>query len=645
MRTYFLICLLLTATDLTKAAPSAVISYINSPYRSNAGIVSVNFVGTSGGVYTSTLGLSIDSLTGAVNTGASTSGNYKVTYTIAAQEGFGQYQTTAVITIYYFSNAPNLGTAANFVLFTIAGAVGNTGISQITGNVGTNVGAITGFGTSVTGFIYTPNTITVQCSTDLLAAYTQLNNTVPTSTTHTPAFGSGETLFAGVYSIAGAGSVAGNLTLDAQGNPNAVFIFKFDGAFTTGASTMINLVNGATACNVFWKAEGAISMAALTTMKGTLIANNGAISMGAGGILEGRMFSTTGAASVYAVSASLPTCFSVATWAGTLSTAWDTAGNWLYGEVPTTTTNVIIPGGLIHYPLLNDGISSAQNIIIQSNASLTVTGGTFQISGSINDSGTFDLSGGTLEMNGLSPQTIPANTFVNNNILNLVISNNVTLAGQQNLLGKLTFAGSNDTLNSLGFLTLRSTVISTAMVSDITNGGTNTGNSISGNVTVERYIPALRSWRLMTAPLTSSATIFNSWQNGGIYSPGMGTFVSGPVNGSGMDKIGNPSMYTYVTATQTFNTLSNTNVNISAGNNGSADNTGYMIFIRGDRNLSNYILPNDNNTTLSCSGKLQTGAQVFNAATVSGKYTLIGDPYASPIDFNNVIRTNLVKRF
>jgi hypothetical protein len=112
-----------------------------------------------------------------------------------------------------------------------------------------------------------------------------------------------------------------------------------------------------------------------------------------------------------------------------------------------------------------------------------------------------------------------------------------------------------------------------------------------------------------------------------------------------MDKIGNPSMYTYAIATQTYNTLSNTNVNISAGNNGSADNTGYMIFIRGDRTLSNYILPNDNNTTLSCTGKLQTGPQIFPATTVAGKYTLIGNPYAGPIDFNNVTRTNLIKRF
>ncbi|MCW3117289.1 MAG: hypothetical protein JWM28_1371 [Chitinophagaceae bacterium] len=197
-----------------------------------------------------------------------------------------------------FGQAPNLGIAANFTLFTVTGAMDNTGVTTITGNIGTNTGAISGFGT-VNGGVYHNNSITRQCSTDVIAAYTQLSNTAATSTTHTPAFGGGETLVAGIYAIAAAGSVAGVLNLDAQGDPNAVFIFKFGGAFTTAASSTINLINGASACNVFWGADGAIAMAAGTIMKGTLIANNGAVSMGDGGTLEGRMLSTTGAVSVY----------------------------------------------------------------------------------------------------------------------------------------------------------------------------------------------------------------------------------------------------------------------------------------------------------------------------------------------------------
>lgn len=75
--------------------------------------------------------------------------------------------------------APNLGTAADFVLFSSVGAISNTGISHITGNVGTNSGSSTGFG-NVNGVMNDNNGISAQCSADLLIAYNQLNATVPT---------------------------------------------------------------------------------------------------------------------------------------------------------------------------------------------------------------------------------------------------------------------------------------------------------------------------------------------------------------------------------------------------------------------------------------------------------------------------------
>lgn len=196
---------------------------------------------------------------------------------------------------------PDFGNASHFALFSVAGAVGNTGTSTINGDIGTNTGAITGFRTPtlLNGTIYTPNTHTSNAATDLIAAYNELFNTTETNASHAPAFGSGETITAGVYAIGGAGSIAGNLILDGEGNSESVFIFKFGGAFTTGASSNVILTNGATAANIFWIAEGAIAMATYTTMHGTLIANNDAASMGNQGILHGRLYSTTGAVSIY----------------------------------------------------------------------------------------------------------------------------------------------------------------------------------------------------------------------------------------------------------------------------------------------------------------------------------------------------------
>jgi hypothetical protein len=203
-----------------------------------------------------------------------------------------------------FAQTPNLGTAADFVLFTSAGAVSNTGISQLTGNVGTNGGSSTGFG-NVNGGMHDNDGVSAQCSADLLIAYNELNSTTP-NFFPAPLLGNGQTLNAGVYSIAAAATLNLELTLDAQENPNAVFIFKIQGPLSTAAHSKVNLVNGALACNVFWKIEGLVDMATGTTMRGTIIANNAAINMNTGVTLEGRALSTAGAVTVDGIIAFIP---------------------------------------------------------------------------------------------------------------------------------------------------------------------------------------------------------------------------------------------------------------------------------------------------------------------------------------------------
>jgi len=209
-----------------------------------------------------------------------------------------------LIPLLNFAQAPPLGTAAGFVLFSTVGAVGNTGISQVTGNVGTNNGAITGFG-NVNGVMQSAGGASAQCAADLLIACNLLNSAVP-AFFPAPLLGNGQVLNAGVYAIPGAATLNLDLTLDAQGNSGAVFIFKIQGPFSTGANAKVRLVNGAQACNVFWKVEGLVSMAAGTTMRGTVIANNAAISMSTGDTLEGRALSTSGAVNVAGVMAYTP---------------------------------------------------------------------------------------------------------------------------------------------------------------------------------------------------------------------------------------------------------------------------------------------------------------------------------------------------
>ncbi len=203
-----------------------------------------------------------------------------------------------------YGQAPNLGTAANFVLFSTDGAVSNTGISQITGNVGTNGGSSTAFG-NVNGVMHDNDGASAQCAADLLIAYNQLNSAIPTYFP-APLLGDGATILPGIYSISGAAILNLDLTLDAKGDANAVFIFQIEGAFSTNAASEIHLTNGAKACNVFWKVEGLVSMASGSIMRGTIIANNAAIIMGTGDVLEGRALTTAGAITVDGVLAYTP---------------------------------------------------------------------------------------------------------------------------------------------------------------------------------------------------------------------------------------------------------------------------------------------------------------------------------------------------
>ncbi|MFZ4398916.1 MAG: ice-binding family protein [Bacteroidales bacterium] len=203
-----------------------------------------------------------------------------------------------------YAQAPSLGTAASFVLFSTNGAVSNSGISHITGNVGTNYGSSTAFG-NVNGVMHDGDGVSAQAAADLLIAYNLLNNTIP-SFFPAPLLGNGQILNAGVYSISSAATLNLDLILNAQGNPSSIFIFKIQGSFSCNANSKIKLINGAQACNVFWKVEGLVSMASATSMKGTVIANNAAIQMNTGDILEGRALSTSGAITVDGVLAYTP---------------------------------------------------------------------------------------------------------------------------------------------------------------------------------------------------------------------------------------------------------------------------------------------------------------------------------------------------
>jgi len=148
---------------------------------------------------------------------------------------------------------------------------------------------------------------TDQLKIDLQTAYNTLTGMTKTINPDIAAsIVDGQTVFPGVYSISGAASVAGTLHLDAQGDPTKLFVFRIGGAFACGAATIMVLDGGAQANNVFWIAEGASSVGAGSTFKGTLIVNAGAVAFGASSTLEGRCFTLGGAITFGPATANIP---------------------------------------------------------------------------------------------------------------------------------------------------------------------------------------------------------------------------------------------------------------------------------------------------------------------------------------------------
>src|SRR5688572_14519978 len=191
---------------------------------------------------------------------------------------------------------PALNTAANFTVLAGAGII-STGNTVIYNNVGVYPGnTLTGFQPTGTGVIngsrQLGNATAQTAQADLTAAYNSIAAQAPTADLTGQNLGA-KTLVAGVYRFNGNADLTGDLTLDASGNPNAVFIFQITGNFTTGAASKVIMRQGTRSPNIFWQIAGTATIGAGTDFKGTVITNQN-ITMGTQALLQGRLLSRNG---------------------------------------------------------------------------------------------------------------------------------------------------------------------------------------------------------------------------------------------------------------------------------------------------------------------------------------------------------------
>jgi serine protease AprX len=204
------------------------------------------------------------------------------------------------------TGGPDLGTAGSFAL--LAGStVTNTGPSRINGNLGLHPGtAVTGSPAgTVSQTSYAATATALRAKSDLTAAYNDAAGRTPATTA--PGDIGGLTLTPGVYKSGSSIGLTGTLTLDAEGDPNAVFVFQAGSTLITASGSRVKLVNGAQACNVFWQVGSSATLGTTTVFAGNILALT-SITMNNGVTVTGRALARNGAVTLINDTITAPHC-------------------------------------------------------------------------------------------------------------------------------------------------------------------------------------------------------------------------------------------------------------------------------------------------------------------------------------------------
>ena len=282
-----------------------------------------------------------------------------------------------------------------------------------------------------------------------------------------------------------------------------------------------------------------------------------------------------------------------------------------------------------------ESFSNLGTLTIAAGTTATLNGGSASEAGTIKGSSTSSLSIGGTGTSGSYKfdQTTPGTTNV---LKDLTLSGTATatLVNALNIVGGTTpgtvIVGSGTTLNTAGFLTLLSNATGTA------NIGISTG-TISGNITVERYIPANgRKYRFLASPVVGGNTL--QWRDNAGSTSGRGIQITG--TGTVDASISNqPSAFHYLETNTTGSIHDPAKWTAINGNTELTNGKGYRVFVRGDRTISlNTINSVNNATTIWVNGTYPTGTRTlpvtYTNATGGGQgWNLVGNPYPCSIDW------------
>lgn len=317
------------------------------------------------------------------------------------------------------------------------------------------------------------------------------------------------------------------------------------------------------------------------------------------------------------------------------------------GAIPASVIN-ILSGGTIN---LSNTLDCKGNINLV-NGTLNINNQVLKIGGNISrTSGLINASAGTIEFTGISgAQAIAGSFFTGKTVYNLKNSNTsgINISSSLNdtlrVTGIVSFGSVNNTVISTGDnLTLVSNANGSAAVADITNNNVNNGNSIQGKVTVEKYIAIGKKWNLIAIPTNTTQTYRQAWQENNLPGAnaipgyGMNIYSNGNWSANGFDnasstptiKTFNPATAVYTGISSTLNVMSNTEA--------------HMVYLRGDRSIT----ASSTTTTsaiLRTTGTLKQNTQA-DVVVPAGKFVAVNNPYAAAVDMRLISKTTGVQDF
>jgi len=579
---------------------------------------------TGAGSYTPT-GF-VNSETSAVISGTV---SYTTSYTATTAAGTSGVTITPVTTSLIASNYSFSAVAGTITITqatpTITVTVGSytyTGTAQgptaVTGNIGGGAVTWSYVGTGVTSYSAS-STLPTNAGTYTATASVASTSNYGAAVSSVTAFTIGKAV---LTITAGAQSVAyGTLATTVTG---------------AGSNTPTGFVNSETSAVI----SGSVSYTTNYTAS-TAVGTSGIIITPDVSLLTASNYSFVGASGMITVTGT------GGIWTGVTSTDYSTGSNWSDGNVPSSTDDITIPSSPTNQPILSASKSVGSINLI---GTLSLNGHSFTVSGNVSGSGY--LLGSTTSSLTVGGGTIYFDPSYNS-LKDLTITGSTTLGNALNIRG--VFTPTAGTFTTGGYLTLKSiTETSTAVVGVV-------GGTVSGNVTVERYIAnGLRTFRDLCPEVAGAGSVFTNWQEAGVNTNGYGTFISGisgylpgvnAATGFDVSVTGAGSMQTYSAAGWAYPTSTK----------GLALNPykGYRLLIRGNRAGSLFTTPQPTTmwsaATLRSTGSLVTGTVTYSTSGTSNggndssygltsgstAYSFLGNPYPCPIDWVTVSKTNL----